>query len=78
MERPFSLFPQRPGAHKKSWVTRLGASTVGSWRFHSRLWATLGRALVAYFEPGEAAAAVARRVMVRQVFFTGFEALPAK
>ncbi len=72
----FSLFPQRPGGRKQSWVSQLGAATVGSWRFYSRLLATLTRAVGAYFEPGTAAAIVARRVTVRQVFFTGFEALP--
>jgi phospholipid/cholesterol/gamma-HCH transport system permease protein len=72
----FTLFPQRPGGDRPSWVTRVGAETVSQWRFVKRLFATLGRALVAGFEPGTAAAVVSRRVTVRQIFFTGFEALP--
>lgn len=55
---------------------RLGASTVAHWRFYRRMIGTLTRAIAAYFEPGTAAATVSRRVALRQVFFTGFEALP--
>jgi phospholipid/cholesterol/gamma-HCH transport system permease protein len=72
----FTLFPQRPGADRPSWVTRIGAETVSQMRFVRRLFATLGRAIASGFEPGISAAAVSRRVTVRQIFFTGFEALP--
>jgi phospholipid/cholesterol/gamma-HCH transport system permease protein len=76
VEPDFSLFPQRPDSDRVSLIGRLGGATVSYWRFYSRLFLTLGRALSSAFEPGLAASVVSRRVMIRQVFFTGFEALP--
>lgn len=77
MAKPdFSLFPEGPAERRRNPVTQLGAATVGYFRFYRGLFSTLARSILAYFEPGEAAAAVARRITVRQVFFTGFEALP--
>jgi phospholipid/cholesterol/gamma-HCH transport system permease protein len=73
---PLSLFPERPGKNKTGFVTRLGARTLGSHHFVRRLVQTLLLALAAPFQPGVAAALVSRRVTVRQIFFTGFEALP--
>ncbi|MEN9577082.1 MAG: hypothetical protein RJA70_91 [Pseudomonadota bacterium] len=49
---------------------------MGSYAFAGRLFDTLYRAVTAPFQPGEAAKAVSQRVTVRQIFFTGFEALP--
>ena len=72
----FSLFPQKPGSGKPSYVRQLGAKTVSQWWFISRLFGTLFRAIGAYFEAGTSAAAVSRSVTIRQIFFTGFEALP--
>lgn len=73
---PLSLFPERPGTTRQGWVTRLGARTLGAHNFIRRLFRTLLLACAAPFQPGEAAAQVSRRVTVRQIFFTGFEALP--
>ena len=74
--RPISLFPQRPGEPSPGWVSALGAWAVEVYQFTRRLFRTLLRA----FAPGQAASASARsvsaRILVRQVFFTGFEALP--
>ncbi len=75
-EPKFSLFPQKPRSRKPSYVRQLGAGTVSRLWFVTRALTTLLRAFAAYFEEGAAAAAVSRRVTVRQVFFTGFEALP--
>lgn len=73
---PISLFPQRPNEDSTNWVTRLGAATVGGLSFVRRLLSTLYRSVSAPFQPGVAARAVSRRLLVRQVFFTAFEALP--
>jgi phospholipid/cholesterol/gamma-HCH transport system permease protein len=73
---PMSLFPERPGKTKSGWVTRLGARTLGGHDFLRRLVRTFVLALAAPFQPGAAAALVSRRVTMRQIFFTGFEALP--
>lgn len=75
-QHPLSLFAQRPGEQPRGWVTRLGSSTVARWYFVRRLFNTLWRALHAPFEPGEAASSVSWGIAVRQVFFTGVEALP--
>lgn len=50
--------------------------TMQSTRSFGRLMSTLLTALAAPFVPGKAAAMVSRRITVRQIFFTGFEALP--
>lgn len=73
---PLSLFPQRPGQRDPNLVTRLGTKTVTTWSFSQRLFRTLFGALAAPFQPGKAAASVSWLVVVRQVFHTGFEALP--
>lgn len=73
---PLSLFPQRPGQRDPNLVTRIGSKTVTVWSATHRLLETLFRAVWSPFQPGESAAAVCRRISVRQVFFTGFEALP--
>jgi len=72
----FSLFPQKPGARRESVIGRIGAGTVSQLRFYRRLLGTLLKAIGSYFEVGGSAAMVSRRVTVRQIFFTGFEALP--
>ncbi len=73
---PLSLFPQRPGQQDPNLVLRLGTKTVTVWSFTRRLLRTLFGALSAPFQPGASAANVSWRIAVRQVFFTGFEALP--
>lgn len=76
-EPPISLFPQRPTpGGKPHLVARVGARTVGTYSFAGRLFDTLYRAVTAPGQPGESAKAVSARVTVRQIFFTGFEALP--
>ncbi len=57
-------------------MTRLGAETLSSQRFLRELLRTLTGALTAPLRPGVAAREVSWRIAVRQVFFTGFEALP--
>jgi phospholipid/cholesterol/gamma-HCH transport system permease protein len=47
-----------------------------SWTFTQRLLRTLFGGLAAPFQPGVSAADVSWLIAVRQVFFTGFEALP--
>lgn len=73
---PLSLFPQRPGQQDPNLVLRLGTKTVTVWSFTRRLLRTLFGALSAPFQAGSSAANVSWRIAVRQVFFTGFEALP--
>lgn len=73
---PLSLFPQRPGQQDPNLVIRLGTKTVTVWSFTQRLLRTLLGGLLAPFQPGASAAHVCWRIAVRQVFFTGVEALP--
>ncbi len=73
---PLSLFPQRPGQRDPNLVVRLGSQTVTTWSSTRRLWRTLARGVSSAFGRGSAAAFVSWRVAVRQIFFTGFEALP--
>jgi phospholipid/cholesterol/gamma-HCH transport system permease protein len=71
-----SLFPRRPGSEQPGVAETVGRGTVGAYRDTFGLAQTLLGALAAPFEPGEAARSVASRLAVRQIFFTGFEALP--
>lgn len=71
-----SLFPRRPGSEQPGVAETVGKSTVGAYRDTWGLAQTLLGALAAPFEAGESARSVASRLAVRQVFFTGFEALP--
>lgn len=84
-----SLFPQRPASQRaprpgstvptpSTPPTRPGGGGSGgvSSGGHWGLLQTLLGALAAPFEPGEAARSVSNRLAIRQVFFTGFEALP--
>jgi phospholipid/cholesterol/gamma-HCH transport system permease protein len=57
-------------------VQSVGRSTLGAYRQTFSLAQTLFGALASPFEPGEAASDVSNRLAIRQVFFTGFEALP--
>jgi phospholipid/cholesterol/gamma-HCH transport system permease protein len=76
MREEFSLFPQRPKSAAPDPLTRLGASAMGTAGASRRFVRTLLGAVEAQLVGGSAARAVCRRVAVRQVFFTGFEALP--
>lgn len=71
-----SLFPRRPGSEQPGVAESVGKSTVGAYHDTWGLAQTLLGALAAPFEPGEAARSVASRLAIRQVFYTGFEALP--
>lgn len=73
---PLSLFPQRPGQQDPNLVLRLGTKTVTVWSFAQRLLRTLYGGFMAPFQPGASAAHVSWRIAVRQIFFTGVEALP--
>jgi phospholipid/cholesterol/gamma-HCH transport system permease protein len=72
---PLSLYPQRPGK-RPGLVTRVGAGTLASTSSLQRLFTTFFRAVASPLLPGRAGRLVSRRVTVRQIFFTGFEALP--
>ncbi|HEX2879169.1 MAG TPA: ABC transporter permease [Polyangiaceae bacterium] len=74
---PLSLNPRAPGTSLAPGVVeQVGAQTVGWYRTLRGLVAMLVAAINSNFVPGKAAAEVARGITVRQVFFTGFEALP--
>src|SRR5690606_33366203 len=73
---PLSLFPQRPGQRDPNLVIRLGSRTVTTWSSAQRLLRTLIRGFGGAFGRGSAATVVSWRIAVRQIFFTGFEALP--
>lgn len=77
-QTPMSLYPQRPSApeEEQDWIEQVGARTVRSYEFTGRLWFTLFGAFASAFAPGSAASQVSWRIAVRQVFFTGFQALP--
>jgi phospholipid/cholesterol/gamma-HCH transport system permease protein len=74
---PMSLFPNRPETERPGGVVQnVGKRTIGAYKQTFGLAQTLLGALASPFEPGDAARQVASRLAVRQVFFTGFEALP--
>lgn len=74
---PLSLHPKPPGATVAPGVVQqVGKETLG-WYYTLRgLVAMLSEALGSNFVPGKAAAEVTRGITIRQIFFTGFEALP--
>lgn len=57
-------------------LARLGAGALGTASAARRFLFTLIGSAAAPFAPGKAAATVCRRIAVRQIFFTGFQALP--
>jgi phospholipid/cholesterol/gamma-HCH transport system permease protein len=73
---PMSLFPRHPETERPGVVQKVGKSTLGAYEQTFGLAETLIGALASQFEPGIAARSVASRLAVRQMFFTGFEALP--
>lgn len=75
-DAPMSLFPRRPESEPPGVVQNVGKRTMGAYRETWGLAQTLVGALAAPFEPGVSARAVSSRLAIRQVFFTGFEALP--
>src|SRR5215471_14428860 len=75
-EGPLSLFPRHPETERPGVVQNVGKRTLGAYQRTFGLAETLLGALASAFAPGEAARSVASRLAIRQVFFTGFEALP--
>ena len=70
------LSPAGPGDAAPGVSRQMGKTTMGAYEKTFSLAQTLVGALSSPFEPGEAASDVASRLAIRQVFFTGFEALP--
>ena len=75
-DAPLSLFPRHPQTERPGVVQKVGKRTMGAYEQTFGLAETLLGALASPFGPGEAARRVANRLAIRQVFFTGFEALP--
>jgi len=75
-EGPLSLFPRHPETERPGVVQKMGKRTLGAYQQTFGLAETLLGALASPFAPGNAARSVASRLAIRQVFFTGFEALP--
>lgn len=73
---PISLFPQRPNEASPHWVSALGAWAVEAYQFSRRFFRTLTRSLLPSGQASRSARAVSTRILFRQIFFTGFEALP--
>jgi phospholipid/cholesterol/gamma-HCH transport system permease protein len=71
-----TLIPKPTAAKDQSFLARLGGSALSAARETVALFQTLLAAFAAPFAPGKAASAVCSRIAIRQVFFTGFEALP--
>jgi len=75
-DEPMSLFPRLPESERPGVVQKVGKQTLGAYTQTFGLAQTLLGALAAPFGPGQAAHTVASRLAIRQMFFTGFEALP--
>jgi phospholipid/cholesterol/gamma-HCH transport system permease protein len=75
-EGPLSLFPRHPETERPGVVQKMGKRTLGAYQQTFGLAETLLGALASPFAPGMAARSVASRLAIRQMFFTGFEALP--
>jgi len=73
---PFTLYPKPPNSKDAGFLATLGMQALAVVRQSGGLARTLMGATASMFTPGTAARAVCRRVAIRQVFFTGFEALP--
>jgi phospholipid/cholesterol/gamma-HCH transport system permease protein len=67
--------PRLSRAPELSWVGRLGKTAVDQYRRALGLLATLGGAVLSFRTPGVAAALVVRRVLLNQIFYTGFQAV---
>jgi phospholipid/cholesterol/gamma-HCH transport system permease protein len=58
------------------WLARLGRAGIASWQLWLDGMGLLWNAILAAFSPGQAAAAVTRRVTLAQIFFTAVQGLP--
>ena len=67
--------PRHSRAPEQSFVGRLGRSAIEEYKSATALMATLGAAVLAVRTPGLAAARVVRRVLLNQIFYTGFQAV---
>jgi len=67
--------PRLSRAPELSFVGRLGKTAVDQYRRALGLLATLGGAVLSFRTPGIAAARVVRRVLLNQIFYTGFQAV---
>jgi phospholipid/cholesterol/gamma-HCH transport system permease protein len=67
--------PRRSLHPEHSLVGRLGRSALERWARFGGMVATLGAAAISVRTPGTAAAAVVRRVLLNQIFYTGFQAV---
>ena len=74
----FSMFPKAPAEEEKepSLASRLGSRMFERQQDMARLFGTLIGAMSSIFSPGAAARTVSVRVAIRQIFFTGVQALP--
>jgi phospholipid/cholesterol/gamma-HCH transport system permease protein len=71
-----SLFARHPGAATVGGLPgAVGARILGAYGHSVGLLGTLGGALAAPLTPGRAASAVANQIALRQVFYTGFQAV---
>jgi phospholipid/cholesterol/gamma-HCH transport system permease protein len=73
---PFTLYPKPPDSKDAGVLATLGMKALAAVRQSGGLVRTLMGTVATLFTPGRAARLVCRRIAVRQVFFTGFEALP--
>ncbi|HTM46934.1 MAG TPA: ABC transporter permease [Polyangiaceae bacterium] len=74
---PLSLNPRAPNSSiAPGVVQQVGAQTVGWYRTLRDLVFMLFAAVGSNFVPGKAAAEVSLGITIRQIFFTGFQALP--
>src|SRR6185295_13342167 len=67
--------PRLSRAPELSFVGRLGKTAIDQYRRGEALLATLGGAVLSSRAPGIAAAHVVRRVLLNQIFYTGFQAV---
>jgi phospholipid/cholesterol/gamma-HCH transport system permease protein len=67
--------PRHSRAPELTLVGRLGKSALDEYRRAQALLATLGAAVLSWRTPGVAAARVVRRVLLTQIFYTGFQAV---
>jgi len=67
--------PRASRAPEQSFVGQIGRTAILQQRKARALITTLGAAVVAIWTPGVAAKRVVRRVLLTQVFYTGFQAL---
>jgi phospholipid/cholesterol/gamma-HCH transport system permease protein len=67
--------PRHSRAPELTLLGRLGKSAIDEYRRAQSLLATLGAAVLSWRTPGVSAARVVRRVLLTQIFYTGFQAV---